>query len=231
MRGLVVLAGWAALSGMSMAQDPPLGVPAGVPPIVEAPAVAPPPSTSPPGSIFLRPARPVALPTLKPVAEDLPPLVAPAGSVELPEPLPMSPDILTLESSPLGIDPLPDARPSKPIKPAPDEPGPVAGPRRRGLFGRFLPPLPAPPRPKASRSKREDIEPDAAADASLKRKVEAQAANASGRLARSIDVRVKDRKVTIRAQASRPWNRRALRKNLEGLPSLAGVKWDVDIVD
>lgn len=234
MRGLAVLGGWMLVAmGTAAAQDPPLGVPAGVAPIVEAaPAPAPAqPSTSPPGSVFLRPPRAVTLPTLKPVgpaAEELPPLVAPAGS---PEPLPMPSETLTLESSPLGLDPLPDARSPKASRPEIDDPGPTAGPRRRGLFGRFLPPPPTVPRPKGPRSRRDESEVDPAADAVLKRKVEAQAISAAGRQARSLDVLVKDRRVTIRARASRPWYRRSLRKALEGLPALVGLKADVDILE
>ena len=70
---------------------------------------------------------------------------------------------------------------------------------------------------------------DPAADAALKRRLETQAKDAVGTRARSIDVRVVDRHVYIRAKVDRFWNRRPVRKSLESLPGLSGYKATVDV--
>lgn len=72
---------------------------------------------------------------------------------------------------------------------------------------------------------------DPAADAALKRKLEAKVKDAVGNRARDIEVRVVDRNVMIRAKVDRFWNRRNVRRTIETLPALSGYKAKVEIDD
>jgi hypothetical protein len=63
----------------------------------------------------------------------------------------------------------------------------------------------------------------------MKRRIERQAREAVGGRARSIDVRVVGREVTILAYGTRIWQRKAVRAALEGLPTLAGYKATVKV--
>jgi hypothetical protein len=234
-----------ALSGVAAAQDapPPLSPP------TEAPAPAAPP---PRPAVSPRPAPRVAVPRLEPATPPvtMPPLAGPAemGTIE---PAPLSPfgpqpgatarttpRPLTLESTPAhGLDPLPDRAPaSRPARPTQPEPLPTTpAPRRFRLFGRPQP-LPA-PLPRLREPRRGDgaikVEPrsDPAADAALKRRVETQVREALGPRLRSVEVRVVDRAIHIRAQAARFWQRRAVRRSIESLPALTGHKATIEVVD
>ncbi|MBX6315766.1 MAG: hypothetical protein IRY99_23050, partial [Isosphaeraceae bacterium] len=72
---------------------------------------------------------------------------------------------------------------------------------------------------------------DPAADAALKRRLEGQIRTAVGERVRSLDVRVVDRSVTIRARVDRFWQRRSVRRTLESLPGLAGYKTTIEVTD
>lgn len=72
---------------------------------------------------------------------------------------------------------------------------------------------------------------DPAADAALKRKLEARVKDAVGDRARDVEVNVVDRNVVVRARVDRIWNRRAVRRTIEGLPMLSGYKARVEIND
>ena len=141
---------------------------------------------------------------------------------------------LTLEPVPAdGLDPLkpaPRVRPRPgtedgldPLKPRPTPPP------RRGLFGFLTRPAPTPP--PSDEPIRVEPRDDPAADAALKRRIEAQVRRAVGDKTRAIEVRVVDRRVYIRAQVARFWQKRAVRRTLETLPALAGYRTVVDVVE
>lgn len=117
---------------------------------------------------------------------------------------------------------------------------------RRGFFGLFRPQPPrretAPieRRSPASRDPeigRDDgviaVEParsDPATDDSLKRRIERQARAIGGDRLRTLDVKVKGKRVSIRASANRFWQRRGLRNDLQTLQALAGLQSQVEVV-
>jgi hypothetical protein len=144
-----------------------------------------------------------------------------------------SPPPITLESSPLdGLDPLQGPKPSTRSSSAPSPPIPAPPPPRRfRLFGWFQPA----PTPSSSRLRAGDapikVEPrdDPAADAALKRRLEAQIRDATGNHLRSLDVRVVDRTVTIHARPDHFWRRRAVRRSIDSLPGLSGYKTTIEV--
>jgi hypothetical protein len=136
---------------------------------------------------------------------------------------------LTLEAVPRErLEPAPAARPRPEPTPA-DDPRPRTPPPRRGLLGLFL--RPAPSRPQADEPIRVEPRSDPAADAALKRRVEAQVRRAVGDRVRSVDVRVVDRRIHIQARVDRFWQKRGVRRTLESLPGLAGYNTTVDVTD
>jgi hypothetical protein len=256
-----VLLGAGAVAFVAAASDdpPPLEPPANLPPLTvpTPPADASPrpedrPILAVPGLPGLGRPAPAAAPTPAPaptVIDELPedgppPLVAPSGA---PGPAPgrLTPlrpapaarraeaGTISLEPVPAdGLDPLkPTTRPGTRPDDDPAEPGsrPVPPPPRRGLFGLFS--RPAPPPPPADEPIRVEPRDDPAADAALKRRIEAQVRRAVGDRTRSIDVRVRDRRVYVRAQVQRFWQKRAVRRTLETLPALSGYKTVVDVVE
>jgi hypothetical protein len=72
---------------------------------------------------------------------------------------------------------------------------------------------------------------DPAAEAAVKRRIEKQVEQTLGDRVRSVDVRVTGRSVVFRAQASRFWQRRAVRRSLETLPLPSGYRGRVEMVD
>jgi hypothetical protein len=72
---------------------------------------------------------------------------------------------------------------------------------------------------------------DPAADAALKRRLERQVALALGDRARSVEVRVVGRDVTIHAGSVKFWQRRNVRRTLETLPGLKGYHATVEVDD
>ncbi len=119
-------------------------------------------------------------------------------------------------------------------------------PPRRGFFGFFRPQPPvrdASPidrRPSAVSDPvidRNDgviaVEPprsDPATDDALKRRIERQARAIGGDRIRTLDVKVKGKRVLIRATANRFWQRRGLRNDLQTLQALAGLQSQVEVV-
>jgi hypothetical protein len=126
-------------------------------------------------------------------------------------------------------------------EPMPEPPGP---PQRRKLFG-FIPfgrPVPAPATPSARDLATEDSGPepdepgpekkdDAIADRALERRLEAQIRTAAGNHIRSLEVRASGRQVFVKAQPARFWQKRGLKRTLEGLPALAGYRSRIEVVD
>ncbi len=110
---------------------------------------------------------------------------------------------------------------------------PSSLPARRGFFGtRWVNPFAARGLPDDSDSGiRAEPRTDPAADATLKRRIEKQAAGAVGDRVRSVEVHVVGRSITIQARGAKFLQRRAVRRSLEGLPGLSGYRSVVELVD
>lgn len=209
-----------AVPGLSAARRP-----VGRAPVASAP---PAPAITPPAG-------------LDPLPDGPPPLVAPSDTMDPPgvRPAPLRAQPARRGGS-LSLEPVP-ADSLDPLKPAPrprggldagdDEPKarPVSPPPRRRLLGLFARPTPG--RPPGDEPIRVEPRDDPAADAALKRRIETQVRRAVGDKTRAIDVRVVDRKIYIRAQVARFWQKRAVRRTLETLPALSGYKTVVDVVE
>jgi hypothetical protein len=72
---------------------------------------------------------------------------------------------------------------------------------------------------------------DPAADATLRRRLERQIQDAVGDRVRSVEVRVLDRNVVIRARVRSFLYRRGVRRALEGLPGISGYKTKIEVLD
>jgi hypothetical protein len=142
------------------------------------------------------------------------------------------------------MSPFPNANPDGGMSPNPNfgldrarrapltPPPPPVTSRRPRLFGRWQPPL-LRGRPGAQPDETISVEPrsDPAADAALKRRIEQQVDLAVGTKLKSLDVKVVDRDVTIRARVSRFWFRRGVKHTIESLPTLAGYRTNIEVVD
>jgi hypothetical protein len=157
---------------------------------------------------------------------------------------------LVLESTPMdGADPLggattrpkpPTSRPTTTTTP----PQPAQAPARRSrLFG-FLagpaapparPPSTAPATPKPSTAGRsvaaDPLREDPAADSALKRRIERQAREVVGNRARSVEVKLDGKEAAVVVSGVKFFQKRAVRKQLEGIPSLAGLRSTIEVVD
>jgi hypothetical protein len=104
--------------------------------------------------------------------------------------------------------------------------------RTPGILGRFLPPPFSPGRGGAEPTTI-TVEPstDPAVEAALKRRIERQVRESLADRVREVEVRVVGRDVTIRAKATRFWQRRAVRRTLETLPGLAGYRPKIEILE
>ena len=233
-----------AATSPAWADEPPT-----LPPPVEAPAS---PETGPvlvvpglPSSAFPRPHPGASAPEAGPPAAlgDAPALIGPSempdpglvGSRRLDAPASTSRGALPLELDEVP-DPLVPTPPGARTTPRSEAPPPVRrGPR---FFGRFAPPSEFTGRASRATSRGEDSEEpsskaksDPAADAELKRRIERQVREAVGDRVRSVEVRVVGRNVAIRAEASRFWQRRGVKRTLESLPILAGYRTTIDVGD
>ena len=151
---------------------------------------------------------------------------------------------LTLESSPMD-EPMPiDSPIASSSRPKPTPPPAVQAPTRRsrmfGLFpGTALAPKPAtaaassaskvvtPGRASADGNLREDV----AAESALKRRIERQAREVVGNRARSVEVRVTGKEAAIRVSGTKMFQRRAIRKQLENIPAISGLRSTIDVAD
>lgn len=169
---------------------------------------------------------PAPLPELRrplaPAPEPLPDLIAPplTGPAEMERADPVT--------APVPTPTAPASRP-RPVASIPARPTPPA--RRGRLWSRLTPP------PTTMRDRKPDAtitvvpRTDPAADAALKRRLEAQVRGTIGAPLRALDVRVNGREVAIRARVDRFWRRRAARRSIEALPSLAGYRARVEVTD
>jgi hypothetical protein len=76
-----------------------------------------------------------------------------------------------------------------------------------------------------------DIREDPAFDSALKRRIEKQALEAVGDRARSIEVRIVGKNATVQARGVKFYQKRGVRKSLEGIPSLSGMRATIEIAD
>jgi hypothetical protein len=140
---------------------------------------------------------------------------------------------------PLELDKVPDPIVPDPPRTRPTPRSEPPPPARRGprFLGRFAPPSASLGRgPRTTRGADPDepkarAKSDPAADAELKRRIERQVREALGDRVRSVEVRVVGRNVAIRAEASRFWQRRGVRRTLESLPGLTGYRTTIDVGD
>ncbi len=108
-----------------------------------------------------------------------------------------------------------------------------------GMLGRILQPFPAPSRERPPEAKsapertkqKADSRDEPASDAVVKKKIEKQIREVLGDRVRSVEVRVSGRNVLIVAEATRFWQKRAVRRALETLPALEGYRARIDIDD
>ncbi len=73
--------------------------------------------------------------------------------------------------------------------------------------------------------------PDFAADVALKKRIEKQARELVGDRARSIEVRVVGKTAVVQARGVKLFQKRNVRKSLESIPALTGLKAAVEVVD
>jgi len=124
---------------------------------------------------------------------------------------------------------------------------PSPTPRRGRFFGLFAAPVVVPPtalnsRPASasptatgsgrdSRLTPEDPKAKAAAEVALKRRIEKQARDSVGDRARSIEVHVDRQTAGIRASGVKFYQKRTVRKILESLPALTGLRSTIEVSD
>ena len=138
---------------------------------------------------------------------------------------------LVLESTPMGEPDLPAPRPTPfPRRSAaPPQPVPVPG-RRPRLFGLIPGTAPA-PSIAPGRAAVENLREDPAPDSALKRRIEKQARDALGDRARSIEVKVVGKNAMVQAHGVKMFQKRNVRKSLESLPALSGLRSTIEVVD
>jgi hypothetical protein len=148
---------------------------------------------------------------------------------------------LVLESSSMD-DPAAPAGPStrstpparRPTTPAQPAPAPARRPR---LFGFLGGPAAAPP-PASSRAATpgrsvaaDDFREDPAAESALKRRIERQAREVVGNRARSVEVKLDGKQASVLVSGVKFLQKRAVRKQLEGLPALSGLRSTIEVGD
>jgi hypothetical protein len=180
----------------------------------------------------------VPLPALEPagmgaaaaVDDGGPKLIGPSGMVGTPiaeegralrQPLP---PVIQPPSSPRPAPSGPSATPAA---------APAAPRRPTSLFTRILPAPLTSGRGDSRAGSAITVEPstDPAAEAALKRRIERQIHESLGDRVHDVEVRIRDRDVTIRAKATRFWQRRTVRRTLESLPGLAGYRPTIEMLD
>ncbi len=221
---VLVLAGMARAQGAGHAPPASMDLPA----IVEVP----------PATLELGPgASASALPPLE-TSGDAPELL---GPVEMPGPSRDRRSLAGAASTPLILESIPgtapgpevrDLRPEKPLKPADRFRGPrsIMRPKILGR-GSFAPRIRGKAEGLGEVENSVVIEPksDPAADGTLKRRLERQIRESLGDRIRSLEVLVVDRRVVIQAKTTRFWQRRAVRKSIEGLPDLVGYRATIHV--
>ncbi len=144
--------------------------------------------------------------------------------------------------------PLPGSTPRRTITPsAPARRSePIAPPPRRGrFFGLFPGPVVVPPHSLNTRPSTagaiasgrdvglplEDVKAKAAAEVALKKRIEKQARDAVGDRARTVEVRVEQKNAAVQVRGVKFYQKRAVRKALESLPALSGLRSTIEVLD
>jgi hypothetical protein len=118
-------------------------------------------------------------------------------------------------------------------------------PKRSRFFGLFPAPAPSNGRTGNSnpstvgrstpvspgRSVVEGAQTDVASESALKRRIEKQAREAVGDRARTIEVRIVGKVAVVQARGVKLFQKRNVRKSLESMPSLNGLKTSVEVLD
>ena len=107
-----------------------------------------------------------------------------------------------------------------------------------GILGRFFPPPPGSARgesrsstPAARQKEKAADRSEPESDAAIKRKIEKTIRDTLGDRVRSVEVRVSGKNVLVVAQATRFWQKRAVRRSLETLPVLDGYRARIELGD
>ena len=152
------------------------------------------------------------------------------------------------------LGPLPDAATRRPPStsnklessiPARSAANPAPLSVRRGRFFGLLPgPVVVPPAStnaplaasslnsiRDSRSASAGASLEAVGDATLKARIEKQAKTSVGDRARSIEVRVAQKTATVQARGVKFYQKRGVRKSLESLPALSGLRSTIEVLD
>jgi hypothetical protein len=125
--------------------------------------------------------------------------------------------------------------PSRPVTPTPRTGAPtpktVAPPPRRApsFFGRMFPAPANASRAESDSSIKVEPSTDPASDAAVKRRIEHQIRQTYGDRLGSVEVRVVGRDVTIRGRANRFWQKRNLKRSLESMSSLSGLRPTIEV--
>ena len=258
-RWLGVLLLWAGPVVVAGEEPPPLSGPTPATPAADGPPAVSEnrpmlviPGVNAPGRVRARTAPlPPLEPAGTPIAGDAPALFGPSGRV------PTSPVTFSVPAPalaaparppgalgrPLPLESLPEPAPSvtgpRPaVKPptSATNPGPTPAPtaprRTPSRFGRFsFSPFTAGRDTDPQSAITGEPSTDPAAEAALKRRIERQIHDSLGDRVQDVEVRVVGRDVTIRAKATRFWQRRTVRRALESMPGLAGYRPTIEILD
>jgi len=191
-----------------------------------------------------------SLPSTPAAAVDAPGAPALDGPLEMPAAPPVARTRGGVPGRPVIIEPIPidgtprvyppgprTAGPSRRISSAPDVSERItpAPPQRRGrLFGLRPGQTAATPAPRAlppGRAVVDDVKSEPMAESALRGRIEKQARSAVGDRARLIDVQVEGRSVTVQARGVKFLQKRAVRKSLESLPALSGLRSTIEVLD
>ncbi len=238
-RGLALAGLLATFANQANGQVPELSPPNEMPIISKpatpnpTPAPVPPPLPARPTASAPRGRAMLALPGLTtppsrlnvPVNGPKPALEPAPGEVSLDAPIEMRPLPEAIPIHPAASPGPPPRRPTTPAQPAPTPP------KRPRLFG-FLPGLSAPKTSTPGRSVAADSLPnDPEAESALKRRIERQAREVVGTRARSVDVKLDGKVAVVVVSGVKFLQKRAVRKQLEGIPALTGLRSTIEVVD
>ncbi len=200
-----------------------LGLEAGPGLTLESPVEMPGAAVSPPSNREIHGPDPVAIPD---------PILDNRGDLgPLPDPAPRR-----LPSTSSKLEPSVSARSAA-------SPAPVSV-RRGRFFGLFPGPVVVPPASttapgsasslnsmRDSRSASAGSSLEAVGDATLKARIEKQAKTYVGDRARSIEVHVAQKTATVQARGVKFYQKRGVRKSLESLPALSGLRSTIEVLD
>ncbi len=142
------------------------------------------------------------------------------------------------DETPKRVTPEPKRSNASPrVDPAPQRRG-----RLFGLFGGLAPASPAPSATNSASSSgtktnapgRSVVEvplADPSAESALKRRIEKQARDAVGDRVRSVEVRLEGKSATVQASGVKLFQKRNVRRSLEGLPALSGLRANIEVLD